>query len=336
MARIPAACRIEPPIPHLDCPTPPAIPADACIVEQLDLERATVVDRFVFDRGQLIRLDTRSSSNTDTVVLFDYDTAGRQLHKTTCLTSSGGDPSWELSWRQPFARYDGPFASVEREQRLYSTARRVPTFGDVVTTSRFDGKVVSTDMRMCYAFDNRERRTDRFQVYRMSDRPGAFDSVINHYEYPALGPDAGSKVGAREITHSTLNLDRRPDGSFGVRFEMAWTAHFTHDNRGFEITRAADSDAPTKLEYDARGRLASYSGIHIAWEADRIVAITGIGTGYDRTYHYDAAGRLTDVLYGPNRGYHVTYGPRCPRDFRHPEIAPNIDNYLYYEGRDTL
>ena len=136
------------------------------------------------------------------------------------------------------------------------------------------------------------------------------------------------------MTTSTLNLDRRPDHSFSVRYKHAWTARFAYDHRGLLVS--AGDGSPTKLGYDDRGRLINYSDLTVTWSADRIVAITGIGQGYDRTHRYEPKGRLADVRFGDKTGYRVVYGASCPVDFVHPAIAPNIDNYLYYEGKDML
>lgn len=326
MARIPAACRVEPPIPELACPAPSPVPSDACVVEQRDLETGTVVDRMVFQHRRLIQANTTTSSNQQTSSSFEYDGLDRLTRKTACTTSNGGG-----------VRYDSPITTIDREERLYAKTSRVPMFGRAVRTTRYDGKVESTDTRFCYAFDARGRRVERYQVYRMSHRPEAFDSTIHSYDYGdgEATPSVNTKAGARSMTASTLNLDRRTDNSFNVRFKMAWTARFTYDHRGLLVSSGTD-DSQTKLRYDDRGRLNNYSGITIAWSGDRIASITGLGQGYDREYHYDVKGRLVDVSYGRGIGYRVTYSATCATDLVHPVIAPNIDNYLYYEGKDTL
>jgi YD repeat-containing protein len=287
-----------------------------------------VVDRFVFAHHRLLQHDRTGSANHEVSSRFDYDRYGRQVGKTICNTAGAGDPSWTLSWRPPMVRHDHDFTSVDREQRIYATpSAKVHVFGNVVQTARFDGQVVSTDMRICNTFDNQGRRSERFQIYRMSDRPAAFDTTVHSYAYTAAGP--------RSMTASTLNVDRHDDGSRSVRFQMEWSARFAYDERGL-VVAVHSGGSRTRNTYDARRRLIGHDGVTIGWERDRIVAITGLGPGHDVDFHYDAGGRLVDASYGPNQGYRVLYGSSCASDFAHPALAPNIDNFLHYEGKDPL
>ncbi|MBU1242325.1 RHS repeat protein, partial [Myxococcota bacterium] len=94
LAEIPSACLAQTPIVPVSCPAPVPDPAGACIVEQRDLAGGRMTDRWVFDQGRLLRVESVVSDVQHSTRTYEYDALGRVLSETACMTSTGGEPAW--------------------------------------------------------------------------------------------------------------------------------------------------------------------------------------------------------------------------------------------------
>jgi len=335
LAEIPEECLKPTPVLPVTCPVPAPDPAGVCVVEQRDLPSVRMTDRWVFDQGRLLRHESIVSDVQQNTRYFEYDSRGRVLSETACMKSLGGEPAWYPPWRAPMARYDSPTTIVTRTERTYKPGSDVPVFGRMAWTTTFEGKVISQEMKLCYRFDDHGRRLERTQVYRMSDRPRALDTEVRTYRYKAAQLE--------RTTYSTLNLDRQPEPpgrgkapKYTIRFKNAWNAVFFYDVYG-RLTSVESAGSKTTLEYGTHGRLVRYSSLTLAWDSgDRLISLKGGGPTVDREYLYDDTGRFLGATYADGSGYRMLYFQGCSDAFANTAFLPNIDNFLYYEGKDTL
>ncbi len=336
LAEIPEECLRPTPVLPVTCPVPAPDPAGVCVVEQRDLPSVRMTDRWVFDQGRLLRHESVVSDVQQNTRHFEYDDRGRVLRETACMKSLGGEPAWYPTWRAPMVRYDSPTTIVTRTDRTYKPGSDVPVFGRMAWTTTFEGKVISQEMKLCYRFDAGGRRLARYQVYRMSDRPRALDTEVRTYRYKAAQLE--------RTTFSTLNLDLQPDAGapragrarYTIRFRNAWHADFSHDVYG-RLISFESAGSKTTLEYGTHGRLVRYSSLTFTWDSgDRLSSLKGGGPTVDREYLYDAAGRFLGATYADGSGYRMLYFQGCSDAFADAAFLPNIDNFLYYEGKDTL
>jgi YD repeat-containing protein len=263
------------------------------------------------------------------MTVYSYDEQGRPSSQPVCVRAVRGEARRPPSWREPMVYYEHDTLVATRTERRYASGSSVPVFGRVRSTTVFDGKILSYDMKLCYRFDGQGRRLERYQIYRMSDRPLAFDTMVRTYTY------SGPRLA--RITSSTLNLDRRPDGSApGVRFKNRWTAEFSYDGNG-RIASVASGGSKSVYTWDEAGRLVGWGTATMAWDAQNRLASLRMGMPrYDREYHYDADGRLAGARFGDGGGYRMIYGEACVAGFTHGAFLPNVDNFEHYEGKDTL
>ena len=334
LALIPARCLAPAPVAHLSCPEPPPEPAGACVVERRDLAGDALADRWVFAEGRLL-FHTRVMSERQTdLTIPEYDGSGRRTGETICIRAAAGRHERHPSWREPMAYYEHDMSIITRNWRELGDGGAAPAFGRITSTSRFEGRTVSYEMRLCYRHDAAGRRLSRYQVYLMSDRPRALDTMVRTY--------VRENGRLARLVSETRNFDLRPSAkpgtapSYSVRHQSVWEAAFTYDAAG-RVTAIGSGGGKTRLAYDDRGRLVDYAGFGIAWDnQDRLLSLRGGGATFNCTYAYDEAGRFTGARHDDGGGYNLTYGDACPPDFTHPELAPNVDNFLHYEGKDTL
>ncbi|MBU1070034.1 hypothetical protein KJ975_10750 [Myxococcota bacterium] len=335
LAEIPAACLAQTPIVPVSCPAPVPDPAGACIVEQRDLAGGRMTDRWVFDQGRLLRVESIVSDVQKSTRTYEYDAHGRVVSDTACMTSTGGEPAWYPAWREPLVRYDSPTTIVTRTDRTYAPGSNVPVFGRMTWTTAFEGKVVSQEMKLCYRFDAGGRRLARYQVYRMNDRPRALDTEVRTYEY--------KNAQLERTTFSTLNLDLQPEPpgrgkapKYTIRFKNAWHADFSYDGYG-RIIGFESAGSKMTLEYGTHGRLVRYGSLTLEWDSgDHLVSMKQGGPTFDREYLYHDDGRFLGATYADGAGYRMLYLPGCPDGFVNAAFQPSIDNFLYYEGKDQL
>ncbi|PKN46519.1 MAG: hypothetical protein CVU59_05815 [Deltaproteobacteria bacterium HGW-Deltaproteobacteria-17] len=294
-----------------------------------------MTDRWVFHGGRLLRHEMIVSDVQTNTRTFKYDDRGRLVSDTVCMASTGGEPSWYPPWRAPMVRYESPTTIVTRAERTYAPGSDVPVFGHMAWTTAFEGKVVSQDMKLCYRFDDAGRRLARYQVYRMSDRPRALDTEVRTYVY--------KNAQLQRTTYSTLNLDLQPEPpgrgkapKYSVRFRNAWHADFSYDEFG-RLIGIDSAGSKVALEYGTHGRLTRYGSLTLEWDSgDRLSAMKQGGPTFDRQYLYDDDGRFLGADFADGSGYRMLYSPGCAEGLSNAAFEPNIDNFLYYEGKDTL
>ena len=93
----------------------------------------------------------------------------------------------------------------------------------------------------------------------------------------------------------------------------------------------------TRFRYDERGRFVAYAGI--TFDSDDAGRLTGFHPGdptLDGRFEWDASGRIERATFESGDGYRVTYAPTCPAGFSPPPVTPNVEGYLFYEGKDDL
>ncbi len=334
LSGFPQRCLTPAPVAHQVCPAPPSAPPGACVVERRDLAGDALADRWTFTSGRLWRHESVVSDRQTNRATYRYDDRGRLVRETVCVEAAAGRAGRHPTWREPMVYYEHDITIVTHTDREYGPDSDVPVFGRITSTSRFLGRTVSYEMRLCYRLDARFRRLARYQVYRMSDRPLALDTMVRTYGWE------GERLA--RLRSETRNYDRQPAPRGGgrpihaVRYRNDWQVEFTHDGAG-RVTSFTAMGHPTRLVYDELGRLIRYAGLTISWDdRDRVLSLGQGGGASDRTYLRDEAGRFSGARYRDGGGYRLYYGDACPPDFTHRALEPNVDNYLHYEGKDTL
>lgn len=322
------------PVEHKVCPAPPIVPPGVCVIESIDQTDSALADRWVFNADRLLMHEMVVSDVQSNTMMFLYDEQDRLVRETVCIQYGAGRPKHHPAWREPMVYHDQETTVVTQTEREYGPVSRVPVFGRIRSTTAFEDRSLSDEMRLCYRLDDRQRRLSRYQIYRMSHRPEALDTMVRRYERKG---DQLLRI-VSETRNFDLHQSSSPDAvpSYLVRHQGLWQADFPHDADNRLVT-IESSGSKTHLTYDDHGRLVRWGSFAFAWdEHDRLITMRQGRASFDRTYLYDTNGRFTGARYDDESGYRLVYGDDCPPDFTHPAITPNVNNFLHYEGKDTL
>jgi YD repeat-containing protein len=289
-----------------------------CVVEQHDKETARLFSRLEFVPEGLLSHKVIYGEHHHSTRRNTYDRAGR-LSRTRITTDfAAGQPEDRLSWRRnglPVTKDDklriaegnfeyGPAGGVVRAEVDLTT-----TIGEEVHHSAFAHD---------YTYDERGRTTTKKTSY---------------------GPSNGL-VRSRRIDY-TYNGNNRLQSRFSTSYqpasntERSYRTTFGYDSRGnlTEIDSSGNSTT-SKREYDADNRLISLGGGDVfTWDdSGRLVrsAISRIETSFS----YDDQGRLHTTRFDRGGGLITTYSESCPAGFADPAFTPNVDGFLFYEGRE--
>ena len=318
LTSIPPLCAANAPLDVVVCPAPQPDPEGACVVERFDTRSNRLTDRLVYVGTQLVREEQVASAHTRADSSLTYDSSNRLVEKTVCLAAGQGEPEWSPSWRPPMAVYEEPYAQQNRTVIFYEGDAGVPRFARIDSTSGDAGY----RMKLCYAYDLAGRRSRRFQTYR-TEIPGALQVQVRSYAYA----DAGlASIDVRDVALKGSAVARG----------TSWRATFIYNASG-RLTGMGSSGHITPLGYDAQGHLINYGDITFDRnDAGQTLGFHPGDDALDGTFEWDATGRIRSATFKSGDGYRVTYGKTCVSGFSPPPVTPDVDGYLFYEGKDEL
>jgi hypothetical protein len=289
-----------------------------CIVEQHDLETRRLVARLVFVPAGLLTHRVNCGAHNHTMRRNTYDRAGRLIRTRLTWDVAAGEPVREFSWRRnTLPIYESDVLRVAEGNFEYGPNDKVIRATVELTTTTAETVHHSTTVHT-YIYDESGRKIAKKTAYGPSN--GVVTSKRVDYTYGDEG-----RLKSRKST--SFEAPSKPRSSYRTTF--------SYDSRGnlTEIKTSGSSFA-SKREYDANDRLVSLgSGEVFTWdESDRLVrsAIPKI----EADYTYDDQGRLDTTRFDRGGSITTTYSKSCPSGFADPAFTPNVDGFLYYEGRN--
>jgi hypothetical protein len=314
---IPPDCVAPTTAPSFECPRAFTAPAGSCVVERTDTRSGRVTDWLVYVDGLLVRQELTLSSTSRAVTESSWDTARRLVSKTTCFTSSGGEPDWSPTWRPVDGASETPLQEAVQTSVHFSADEKRAKSADVTLRSA-NGE--TKQVRICSTWDG-ERKTRRVQTARngvasMLIEVRAYEfkqSLLSAIDVNALSLK-GTSVAGKNHTH--VEYTRDASGRLS-----AWTAGPAHG----------------QYLWDARGRLVAFNEAMLGWNDEgRLVKLELGDPALDATFTWDTGGRIESAHFANGEGYRVTYSAACPRELRADGLTPSAAPFLSWEGPDEL
>jgi YD repeat-containing protein len=292
------------------------------VAERFDTPTGRRTDRLLFDGARLVRHDLWISDIQRSTVTYEYDDVGRRVRKDACGVAGAGMAGWHPVWRQPPAWYEQELRSSDVEVVEYVGDTRRPAYVESISVNETGGETTTFGMALCYAYDRQERRRRRFQVHRELSDPGyGADTATRTYHY------FGNRLVS--IDYESFNLHRSGD----TKSQSSWSARFEYDKAGRLVSTQSTGGTSRRLEYDERGLLVRAGQVTFGWNPEGRLASRSLG---DVSFAYDATGRIVEAAHRSGDGYRVEWSDDCAAGLSHPLLTPNVDAWLYFEGRDTL
>lgn len=289
-----------------------------CIVEQHDMETARLVARLEFAPQGLLSHRVIYGEQHYSTRRNTYDRAGRLSRTRITMDFAAGQPEDGFSWRR-----NGLPIMEDNMHRVVEGHFEYGPSGEVVwveveLTTTVGEEVYHSAFVHHYSYDARGRKITKETSYGPSN--GLVRSKRVDYTYDDHG-----------------RLQSRVSTSFqpASKTESSYRTTFDYDARGNLIGIATSgSSIPSKREYDADNRLVSLgSGDVFVWDDSGRLVRTAIPK-IETDFTYDDKGRLSTTRFDRGGGYVTTYSKGCPSGFADPAFTPNVDAFLFYEGRD--
>jgi len=276
-----------------------------------------VVTTYLYDAdGHLVQTGT-FRNGTSAAVTYRYDAQGRQ---TAMETSDGYRVTYGYGSYGELQTIQSPLGSA---RLTYEVDRLI---APRLSTVRLGGLTTR------YTYDVQDRLVEKVAVH---DRWEDGQSVILRYTYDAVGNVVSAADGRGEERYAYDALDRliRVSGADGA------TTTYTYDAVG-NRTKSGGPRGTVTYRYDAANQLLSAGGTAYEYDpAGRLVSAAGGGA--ERTYQWDARGRLVGVVSaeaGAASSGAYTYGPTGERLVRTTGDATEqatYDGYHVVETRDA-